>query len=63
MNLANSLGQVFLLNKMLWPQYDLWGYQFVRDLMNNLEWKQSGEFPRVSRICAILIKQISGYVL
>ncbi|KAH7678424.1 innexin unc-9, partial [Aphelenchoides avenae] len=46
LNLLNSTGQLFLLNKFLGPQYTFWGWGILVDLVNGRNWQESGHFPR-----------------
>ena len=44
----NAMLQLVILNMFLGPEYKLWGYGILMDLLNNKMWRESGHFPRVT---------------
>uniref|UniRef100_A0A0N5AIV2 Innexin n=1 Tax=Syphacia muris TaxID=451379 RepID=A0A0N5AIV2_9BILA len=44
----NAAVQLLILNIFLGPEYTLWGYGILKDLLNNRTWNESGHFPRVT---------------
>jgi hypothetical protein len=57
--LANVIGQIFLLNKFLGFDYNLYGFYVVRAWMNGSEWHESPRFPRVT-LCDFDIRRLGN---
>ncbi len=43
------LCQFMLLNAFLAPNYTLWGFGILRDIIDGREWEVSGHFPRLTK--------------
>uniref|UniRef100_A0A0R3RUM2 Innexin n=1 Tax=Elaeophora elaphi TaxID=1147741 RepID=A0A0R3RUM2_9BILA len=59
MNVLNIVVQLYLLNRFLGMQYQLWGFGVLNDLMHGREWSISGNFPRVT-FCDVIIREIGN---
>lgn len=44
----NVTVQFFIMNAFFAGTYTFWGFEILRDLLNNREWDSSGHFPRVT---------------
>lgn len=44
----NVVVQFFIMNNFFARDYMFWGFEILRDLLNNREWDVSGHFPRVT---------------
>jgi hypothetical protein len=45
--IVNVVGQLFMLNAFLGPNYKMWGFGILADIIAGNEWETSGHFPRV----------------
>lgn len=57
--ILNVIGQFFILNGFMGTTYSVYGYQFVRHLIDYGEWKESPRFPRVT-LCDFQIRQLQN---
>ena len=48
LNCINVVAQLFVMNAFLNTHYYFWGFGILQDLWNNITWKKSGRFPRVT---------------
>jgi len=62
LNLLNTIGQLYVLNVFLGPEYKFWGYGILADLVEGREWHTSGHFPRVT-FCDVSIREMGEYVV
>lgn len=46
--LANVILQFFLLSMFIGTNYPLWGFHVIHDLMRGREWRDTGQFPRIT---------------
>lgn len=60
--LVNIVAQFMLLNSFLGPRYLLWGARIFFDLLQGIEWEESGEFPRVT-MCDFEVRALMGYIM
>lgn len=58
---ANSVGQLFLLNEFLGDRYHLYGYKVVADFINGNRWTTSSRFPRVA-LCDFSIRTLGNRI-
>ncbi|XP_013415361.1 innexin unc-9 [Lingula anatina] len=58
---ANSIGQLFLLNTFLGTKFHLFGFEFLRNFMDEQDWTTSGRFPRVT-LCDFKMRQLGGNI-
>uniref|UniRef100_A0A0N5ABY8 Innexin n=1 Tax=Syphacia muris TaxID=451379 RepID=A0A0N5ABY8_9BILA len=59
LNLLNICIQFALLNTLLGPEYKLWGFGILNDLIHGRQWNESGHFPRVT-YCDINVREIGS---
>ncbi|XP_013382927.1 innexin unc-9-like [Lingula anatina] len=57
--LANSIGQLFLLNSFLGTSYYLYGINVLSDMIQGRDWSPSSNFPRVT-LCDFEIRFLGG---
>lgn len=56
-NLLSTLTQLYVLNKFFAPmEYTYWGFGLLSDWFSGKDWRQSGQFPRVT-FCDVQIRQ------
>ena len=55
---ANSIGQLFLLNVFLGTDYHLYGFEVIRRFMEKDDWTQSHRFPRET-ICDFRMRHMN----
>ena len=57
--ITNAIGQLFILNAFLSTDYNLYGFQVLRDLISGVDWSESPRFPRVT-MCDFEIRQMTN---
>lgn len=55
----NIFTQFVILNNFLGTDYNLWGFQTMRDLWEGKEWLDSGVFPRVT-MCDFKVRRLAN---
>jgi len=55
--IANVIGQFFMMNRYLAPEYNWWGFGILNDLAHGRQWHESGHFPRVT-LCDFTIRRL-----
>ncbi|KHN74783.1 Innexin-3 [Toxocara canis] len=55
----NIFTQFVILNNFLGTDYNLWGFQTLRDLWEGREWLDSGVFPRVT-MCDFKVRRLAN---
>ncbi|CAH1798820.1 unnamed protein product [Owenia fusiformis] len=54
--IVNAIGQLYLLNSFIGSEYNLYGFQVLRDLINGTDWTESQRFPRVT-LCDFYVRE------
>ena len=62
--IANSIGQFFLLNQVLFPGYSRYGFSLLGDLVPDHKWEEAvlDAFPRVT-FCDFLVRRLGNLAL
>lgn len=57
--LSNAIGQLFILNKFLGTNYNIYGFDVISHLIRGIDWDDSPIFPRVT-LCDFEIRQLNN---
>jgi hypothetical protein len=55
--IVNVIGQFFMMQAYLAPDYDWWGFGILNDMINGRVWHNSGHFPRVT-LCDFAVRKL-----